>query len=313
MDFDAQVRRVLRAAASAPSVLNTQPWQVSVAGRTLTVRADPARQLKHSDPHGREMMISCGALLFNARTAARRESLVADVSVLPDPDDGLLVATTELRPGSDPNPYELELAMAIGRRATSRVPYDDQPLFSDALHAVQAAAHDEGADLRVVQSSEPVREQMIRLVRRAETLAGEDPAARAEEMAWTATAPERDDGVPRDLLGPRPADERAPVRQFLASTGRVPFEEHSTMAVLTTPDDTAHDWIAAGQALENVLLVATTYFVRASFATTVLENPTTRHDLRRMLSLDGAPQMVMRLGYGSMPRRTPRRAVATSD
>ncbi|PUB23439.1 hypothetical protein C8K30_11137 [Promicromonospora sp. AC04] len=57
-----------------------------------------------------------------------------------------------------------------------------------------------------------------------------------------------------------------------------------------------------------MLLVATTYFVHASFATTVLENPTTRHDLRRALSLDGAPQMLMRLGYSSMPKHTPRRS-----
>jgi nitroreductase len=97
---DARVERILRAAGSAPSVYNTQPWQVQVTGRTITVRADPSRQLRHSDPHGREMLISCGAFLFNARTAARRESLDAVVKVLPDPEDELLVA--ELEPGAIP-------------------------------------------------------------------------------------------------------------------------------------------------------------------------------------------------------------------
>ncbi|MFI6423929.1 Acg family FMN-binding oxidoreductase [Promicromonospora sp. NPDC050880] len=306
---EARTQRILRAAASAPSVLNTQPWLVTTAGSALTLRADPARQLRHTDPRGREMLISCGAFLLNARTAARRESLDAVVTVLPDPDDDHLVATIELEPGRDPDADELELSVAIARRTTSRVPFDDQPLFSDVLHAVVAAAHDEGADLRVVQPGDPAREEVLRLVRRAEALAAEDPAASAEEAAWTATDPGRGDGIPRDLLGPRPTDDRAPVRQFLASEGSAPFELHSTTAVLTTPGDSARDWVAAGQALERVLLVASTFFVHASFATTVLENPTTRHDLRRALSLDGVPQMVMRLGYSSMPQHTPRRTV----
>lgn len=308
--IDVHVGRILRAAGSAPSVYNTQPWQVEVSGRTVTLRADPARQLRHSDPHGREMLISCGAFLFNARTAARRESLTAVVDVLPDPGDHLLVATLELEPGSTPNTDELELSVAIARRATSRVPFDDQPLFTDVLMAIEAAAREEGADLRLIQPSEPAREDVLVLMRRAEALASEDPAARAEEASWTATGPDRTDGIPQDLLGPAATDPRAPVRRFHASAGTAQFEQRSTMAVLSTPGDSARDWIRAGEALEHVLLVATTYFVHASFATTVLENPTTRHDLRRALSLDGAPQMLMRLGYSPMPQHTPRRSAS---
>jgi hypothetical protein len=306
---DSRVERILRAAASAPSVYNTQPWQVDVTGKTVTLRADTARQLRHSDPHGREMLISCGAFLFNARTAARRDSLTAVVKVLPDPDDELLVAEIAFEPGPVPDMDELELSVAIERRTTSRVPFDDQPLFTDVLMSILQAARDEGAELRLVQPSEPVREDVLGLVRRAEALAAEDPAARAEEAAWTTTDPGRDDGVPQDLLGPAADDDQAPVRQFHASTGRARFEERSTLAVLSTAGDSARDWVAAGQALQHVLLAATTYFVHASFATTVLENPTTRHDLRQVLSLDGAPQMLMRLGYSSAQKRTPRRAV----
>lgn len=303
---DARVERILRAAASAPSVFNTQPWQAQVAGRTLTLRADPARQLHHSDPLGREMLISCGAFLFNARTAARRESLAPVVRVLPDPADELLVATMLLEPGPIPNTDELELSVAIGRRTTSRVPFDDQPLFTDVLMAIRDAARDEGADLRPIQPSEPARAEVLGLVRRAESLASEDPAARGEELAWTATDADRADGVPAALLGPEPENDGAPVRRFLSSTGSAQFEQHSTMALLATAGDSPRDWVTAGLALERVLLVATTYFVHASFATTVLENPTTRHDLRRVLSLDAAPQMLMRLGYSAMPPHTPR-------
>ncbi|MBO0610723.1 Acg family FMN-binding oxidoreductase [Myceligenerans salitolerans] len=310
--IDSRVERILEAAARAPSVDNTQPWHVDVTGSTVTLRADAARQLRHYDPHGREMLISCGAFLFTVRTAARRDALSAVVTVLPDPDDQLLVAEIQLEPGPVPDTDELELSVAIARRATSRVPFDDQPLSTDLLEAIRQAARDEGAQLRLIQPSEPVRQDVIGLMRRAEAIAGEDPAARAEEAAWTATDPGREDGIPRELLGPG-ADDEAPVRRFHAGTGHARFERHTTLAVLSTPGDSPRDWVAAGEALQHSLLVATTYFVHASFATTVLENPTTRHDLRRVLSLDGVPQMLMRLGYSPAPRHTPRRPVGRTS
>ncbi|WP_244666493.1 Acg family FMN-binding oxidoreductase [Myceligenerans indicum] len=308
-NVDARVERILQAASWAPSVYNTQPWQVDVTGSLLTLRADPSRQLRHSDPQGREMLISCGAFLFNARAAARRESLVAVARVLPDPDDEHLVAEVSLEPGSDPSSDELELSVAITRRSTSREPFADEPLPTDVLAAIQAAAHTEGARLRLIQPSDPVRQEVTGLVRRAEELAAEDPAARAEEEAWTAITADRHDGIPQGLLGPVPDSDDAPVRHFLAGQGSAHFEQRSTMAVLATPGDSPRDWVAAGQALEHALLTGTTYFVRASFATTVLENPTTRHDLRRALSLDSFPQMLMRLGTSAAQEHAPRRSV----
>lgn len=308
--MDARVQRILTAAGRAPSVHNSQPWQVTFSGSMLTVRADPSRQMHHSDPHGREMFISCGAFLFNAVTAARRESLAPVLNMLPDPDDDLHVAEIELDPGPDPDMDELELSVAIERRATSRDPFDDQPLDVDVLQAIMTAAHDEGAGLRLIHPSDPARADVLALVRRAESLASEDAAARREEAAWTGTDESRRDGIPRGLLGPDSTDDRDPVRRFASGAGgTAKFEHRSTMAVLTTPGDSVRDWITAGQALEHLLLVATGYFVRASFATTVLENPTTRHDLGNVLSLEGAAQMLVRLGYSTSPGRAPRRSV----
>ena len=310
---DARIERILRAAGDAPSVLNTQPWQVAVTGSSLTLRADPSRRLRHSDPQGREMFISCGAFLFNARAAARRESLTAVVTVLPDPEDELLVAELVLEPGGDPSADELELSLAIERRVTSRTPFEDRPLPGDVLVAIQRAADADGASLRAIQPSDPARAEVIGLMRRAEAIAAEDMAGRDEESAWTTSWPGRDDGVPAHLLGRAPSNPDAPVRRFPASVGREQFERDSTLAVLSTSGDSPREWIAAGQALEHALLVATTHFVQASFATTVLENPTTRHDLRKALSLSEHPQMLMRLGRSARPAHAPRRASALRD
>src|SRR2546430_2406291 len=68
---DEVVSYVVTAAVWAPSVHNSQPWRFGACGQEISLHADAGRQLMVADPHGREMMISCGAALFNARLALR--------------------------------------------------------------------------------------------------------------------------------------------------------------------------------------------------------------------------------------------------
>lgn len=67
-------RLAVAAAIQAPSVHNTQPWWFSSDERELKVDADAERQLQVADPDGREMLISCGAALFNLRAALLRSA-----------------------------------------------------------------------------------------------------------------------------------------------------------------------------------------------------------------------------------------------
>ncbi|HEX9538097.1 MAG TPA: hypothetical protein VGA04_07980 [Streptosporangiaceae bacterium] len=99
-------RFVVGAAVHAPSVHNTQPWRLSHGEQEISVHADSERRLRVADPHGREMMISCGAALFNIRVALRYLGFVPRVRVLPDPDLPSLVARGGLgsrRPRSSTN------------------------------------------------------------------------------------------------------------------------------------------------------------------------------------------------------------------
>src|SRR3954454_16150856 len=65
--------RVLEEAADvamqAPSVHNTQTWRIEWQPDRLVRRADRSRQLAALDPLGRELVLSVGAALFNARVA----------------------------------------------------------------------------------------------------------------------------------------------------------------------------------------------------------------------------------------------------
>jgi hypothetical protein len=50
-------------------VHNTQPWRFVLEDGALQVHADPARQLQVLDPTRRQLLISCGCAVFNARVS----------------------------------------------------------------------------------------------------------------------------------------------------------------------------------------------------------------------------------------------------
>jgi hypothetical protein len=75
-------RFVADAAVNAPSVHNTQPWRFHHGQHEMSISANNERQLRVADPSGREMLISCGAALFNMRVALRYLGWVPKVRVL---------------------------------------------------------------------------------------------------------------------------------------------------------------------------------------------------------------------------------------
>lgn len=314
------IERVLATAVRAPSVHNTQPWQVTVRGDAIEVRADPARALRHTDPQGREATISCGALVDHAVVAARREGLDAQVVLLPDGPEGRL-ARIVLSQGAAPSASEPELSVAAVHRRTSRALLDDLAVDGAVAQSLQAVVADAQAHLVLLPASSAARGIVLREVERAERLASEDEVGTTEEAVWSGPSQGRDDGVPvADGWENRPARAARPGSRRLTDRyrgspdaqehGSADAQEHgAVLALLTTPSDTARDWLVAGRALSRMLLTASVHGLAASFATTVLENPTTRHEVVRSLGLVGAPQMLVQLGYGEPGPRSSRRPV----
>jgi nitroreductase len=227
----------------------------------------------------------------------------------PDPAEAGVVARLTLGPPVASDGMVRLLANAIGRRRTNRQPYADVPVPLAVVEELRDAAVAEGATLAVPGSVE--RTAILSLIRTAHSRQLADPAYRRELDGWTRTWPDRRDGVPPKVFGPRDGQGAVPVRDFGVS-GDDParraaqFERHPTLVIISTNGDGPDQWLRAGQALERVLLTATVRGLAAQPMTQPLEIP----ELRALLAQEAVgrqAQVILRVGYGKPVSRSPRR------
>jgi hypothetical protein len=315
-----EIEGVLAAASLAPSVHNSQPWRFRVSPNQIELYADPRRRLPATDPEDRELRLSCGAALLNLRLALQGLGIRPLVTLLPD---GPRVATASTGPlavvrnggRARSSPELTQLLGAISTRRTNRRPFLDAPVPAEHRAKLGRAAQAERAWSQVL--SDPRELTALRdLLSRAHRRQMANPAFRAELAEWTGREGEHHDGVPVAAGGPlpEPQDEWG-LRDFTAGRGwmRVrgkDFEPDPLLVVLSAFDDSAAAEVQAGQALQLMLLTATTLGLSASFLAQPIEVPDIRGELRRALGTTLWPLAILRIGFGSPVQPTPRRPVA---
>ena len=311
----ADARWAVEQACLAPSVHNTQPWRFAWDGTSYELHADTARGLIASDPDGRELVLSCGAALFNLRLALRKLGYDARVQVLPDTSNPRFLARITPQEAAPASPEERRAFAAMTRRHTHRGAFDDQPLAPEVAVLMQRAADEESAEL-VFVADPGQRRHVLTLARAAERALVNDTEVQAEICEWTpAPGSARRDGVPVTAYAAEPLsqpDDLAP-RDYDQGrgygVGDAVENSPGVIGVLVTPGDREPDWLAGGQALERLLVCASQRGAYAALHSQLTEVPHLRGELRRELCVKGYPQMVMRFGYAPDGEFTPRRPV----
>lgn len=309
-----QIADLLMTAGRAPSLHNSQPWTFSIEPQAIELYAEPSRSPRIADPDGRELRVGCGAALFNLQLALLGHGIRPIVTILPDHERPNLLAVVRAGGRREPTPVQRDLLRAVGLRRTNRRPFAATPVATPDLHVLRRAALDEGAWLHVVEDPAQ-RTALCEIAARANREQAADPAFRAELAAWCVTAPERLDGVPVQASGPLPEPQDDWVlRDFTAGAGgdRLPgkdFEKDPTIAVLSAHLSGPSAEVQVGQALQRVLLAATVAGLATSFLSHVVEVPSTREELRRLIGGTRPPQAVLRIGHGWPVTAPPRRDV----
>ena len=193
------LRRAAARAILAPSIHNSQPWRFILTKGVLELHADRARQLQVLDPASRQLMISCGCALFNARVALAAAGYATNVQRFPEPGrSGLLARLSAVRAGGRAVVEELAaLDSAIELRHTNRRRFTDERVPAELVEDLVAAAAAEGANLLPIRGDRQLR-AVTALSQRAAAQADADPAYRAELRAWTTDLTDLADARPLD-------------------------------------------------------------------------------------------------------------------
>ena len=299
-------------AGLAPSVHNTQPWRFVIRPDSLELSADSDRQLRALDPSGRQMVISCGCALFNARVALAADRIV-QVDRLPDPAKRDLLARLTVEDEAAPWTPLVRLDPMVDRRHTNRRDFFDEDVPPDVIYELTTAAEQEGASL--VQIVEPKQKLLAaQLSQEAEAIQNADPQYHTELLAWTTTDLHRPDGVPVYAIphADPSSEPEALARNFdVAGKGWLPGLRQSSLnhclMVMGTAESTRSAWLRAGEALQRILLEATRLDFVVSLASQVAEVPSTRDRLRNELGLEFDPLVLMRVGQAAPTPASKRR------
>jgi Nitroreductase family len=314
-----KARFAVRYAILAPSSHNTQPWRFIMNGDELLVCADRTRSLANIDPFDRELIISCGAALLNLRVALAHFHLPVEITTFPQSSDPDIVARVVF-PSSGPIFKDLaELFAAMTKRTTNRSPFLHEEVPITTVERLKSAAKLEGVDVKFVQTLAK-RERVATLIAEADRRQFDDPRFRRELASWIHPS-RRNDGMPAASQGlPALTDAATPIiamaiRTFDLGNGVAAAHEELArgsplLVALSTPMDNKEGWLAAGLGLQRLLLVATDEGYATSYLNQPIELTNLRTELAKELSIDGYPQLLLRVGRGQPVPHSPRRPIS---
>jgi hypothetical protein len=270
------LRRAAVAAARAPSFRNSQPWRIVLRHRAVEIHADNARRLFALDPVGRQLFVSCGAALFNARVALAAHQTAVRVVRLPDPTRAEVVARlTPVGAGRIGSSELGRLLPVVDTCGTLRNEFGTAGVSRELIDMVCAAVRAQAVEAVPVPRDRVAA--VIGLERAAEARGRVDPSWRTQARSTVSDA--------RRL---------APARDPM-------------LVALVTHDDDTLAWIRAGEAYQHACLrLAEAGCAMASFAHAI-ENRGFRAALRQLLEVDGVPQLLVQVGRPRSTAPNPRR------
>ncbi|WP_280498128.1 Acg family FMN-binding oxidoreductase [Nocardia asiatica] len=304
----------LRRAVRAPSVHNTQPWRWVFDGARLHLYTDADRLLPSTDPHGRQLVISCGTVLHHLRTVLADQGWHTDTLRTPDRQRPDHLAVIEFRPWATPPEGIHTRALAIDLRRTDRLPMTEPAGFAEILPRLRMLTSPHEVELDVLADS--ARPRLAAASEQAGALRRDDLLYQAE-LQWWAGHSETSEGVPPSALVSDAEFARVDIgRAFPAgprSMRRAQLEDRAALLVLSTEGDSVTHWLRTGEALSAVLLECTAAGLATCALTHITELPTTRGLLAGLIPRPGSPQVLIRVGTApddaNMMPPTPRRPV----
>jgi nitroreductase len=292
------IKRAVYLACRAPSLHNSQPWRWVADGDILHLFSDPTRIGRHTDSTGREVTISCGALLDHLRVAMIAAGWQANVDRFPNPNNHRHLASVQFSPADFVTDAQRARADAIRRRRTDRLAFAPPPEWDSFYMVLRDTVDPAVAALNAIPDG--CRPQLAEASRLTEELRRYDSSYHAELLWWTSQLESLQGIPPTSRISEDEAQQLDVSRQFPpVGTGTRRAEighDRSKILVLSTYDDSRQCALECGEALSTVLLECTMAGLATCTLTHMIEVTAAREIVRMLTGKSGMPQVLIRVG-----------------
>lgn len=141
--------KIIQAGVMAPSADNLQPWKFKVDAHAIHIYAaltDVSDVIINQSMHS--LCIGYGALIENIVISAKHFGYMATVSLFPDSEDALHIATVSLERFAEIS--EDILYAHIQDRVTNRNKYSSKPLTTEQKKSFENVPHELGIDAKIL-------------------------------------------------------------------------------------------------------------------------------------------------------------------
>ncbi|SPM32251.1 hypothetical protein K875_03191 [Mycobacterium rhizamassiliense] len=311
------IKTAVELACRAPSLHNSQPWRWIAGPTSVDLFVDPHRTITSTDRSGREAIISCGAALDHFRVAMAAVDWTTNVAQFPNPNNLDHLASIDFTSVEYASQSRRELANAILRRRTNRLPFRAPKHWPRIEALLRSSLGNDLVTLDVL--TDDVRPRLVEASRLTEVLRRYDDLYHHELRWWT--EPLRDsEGIPASALVSESDSRRVELnRRFPADRyserSSAGTDDQAKILVLSTPTDTRVDALNCGEALSTILLECTLAELATCPVTHITELNASRDVIRDLTSGPAAvPQVLIRVGIEPpdelTPKPTPRRPLS---
>lgn len=314
----AQMNDLIRRAALAPSVRNTQPWQFHAERSEIRILPDYSRRLQSADPDGRALFASLGCALEHLLIAARFHGYEPVTECFPE-EEPVPCLRVRLRPAL--LVPDAPLYPFIGKQSAIPHAFERRPIPAPHLSKLALASEQSAVVVHLV-ATDAEREPLLELAKDNVRAQFESRGFVAEFVRW-----HRLDGnvggACSEGLGdsltwlPRVMPERVAVLVArLLATGRRQasacerlLRDAPALAVFAPEQEDRHSWVAVGRSFARVALTATSLKIGYALVSIPCAAPDVRARLEERMELETAePLLLMRLGH--LPKEAPRKSGA---
>jgi len=294
------IRDAVMLASRAPSLHNSQPWRWVVEGARLQLWADPRRLMYATDRTGRELTLSCGAVLDHLRVAMAAAGWDSATERLPDPSEPDHLATLEFRPIDAVTEAQRVRAAAIHNRRTDRLPFAAPPRWPALEPLLRRAVLPHGVLLDVV--ADDARPALAEASHLTEHLRRNDTAYLSELRWWTSPFESDATHVPESSLVSSSEAARVDVARAFPPAGgghrgaEIDHDQSKIVVLSTQHEDAPPDVLRCGEALSAVLLECTVAGMATCTLTHMTEMAMSRNIIAQITGTVGQPQLLIRIG-----------------